>query len=193
MIVVQSQDPSDEFLFQQFRLVEDPDGKTNVRSGASLESGVLRTVASGSVVTVVEKQGDWYSIREGNYDGSPEFIHASRLRDASHWNRIATSSSAGATGGTLRHKGFVARVTALPFVAADHDITELSDGLFEVDGGMIRGTDGGLPRNSIGLTVALAGVPLSLPAEAPLIFMSRTRSPSSSSLPGTLRSAHSSS
>ena len=158
---VTAQEPVDEYLFQHFRLVEDPDGETNVRAEASLKSSVIRKVPSGSVVTVVEKTGDFYMVIDGSYDGAPEFIHASRLKDVSNWKQVSAANE-----GTLHHKGFAARVTAAPFIAAEHEIEELSDGLYEVDGGLIWGTDGGLPHHSIRLSVTIDGNPVMLPAAA---------------------------
>jgi hypothetical protein len=158
---IAAQDPVDEFLFQQFRLVEDPDGETNVRSEASLKSSVVRKVPSGSVVTVTEKTGDFYTITDGTYDGAPEFIHASRLKDVSGWKQITNASE-----GTLRHKGMVARVTATPFIAAEHEIEELSPGFYLVDGGHVWGRDGGLPHHSLKLSVTFNGTAVNLPAAA---------------------------
>lgn len=159
--MVPAQEPVDEFHFQQFRLVEDPDGETNVRSEASLKSSVVRKVPSGSVVTVMEKAGDFYTITDGTYDGAPEFIHASRLKDVSGWKQVANPNE-----GTLRHKGMVARVTAAPFIAAEHEIEELSPGFYMVDGGHVWGIDGGLPHHSLKLSVTIDGHPVMLPAAA---------------------------
>jgi hypothetical protein len=62
--------------------------------------------------------------------------------------------------------GLQATVKALPFVAKDHRITKDKDGLELVDGESPWGMDGGLPKQSLTLSVSLNGKPVALPKEA---------------------------
>ena len=138
-------------LLEGVRVVEDPEGEVNVRSGASLQSSVERKLSSGSVIGIGETTGEWVGVFDGSYNGAPEFIHATRLKEVSGWAQVGLKDNLT----TLQHAGFEARVTSAPFVAQDHETVKLADGLYEVDGAIPWGTDGGLPNRSLSLSVTV--------------------------------------
>ena len=152
----------DTGLLDGIRVVEDPEGQVNVRSGASLESSVQRKLASGSVISVSEREGDWFVVFDGRENGASEFIHASRLKEVSGWAQMGVKDNQG----ILKHRGFEARVTSSPFIAQDHETVKLADGLYEVDGAVPWGTDGGLPNQSLALSVTVNGAEVVIPEEA---------------------------
>lgn len=165
-VTARAEPPVPRDLLDWIRVIEDPEGSVNVRSGASLDSPVYRKLASGSVIGIGERRGDWYEVTDGSYNGAPEFIHATRLKEVSDWAQMPAAGRPGESKGYLKHRGFEVRASSAPFVSQDHEITELAEGLYEVDGAVPWGTDGGLPKRTLALSVSLNGVPVAMPKEA---------------------------
>jgi uncharacterized protein YgiM (DUF1202 family) len=146
------------------RVVEDPDGHSNLRSGPSLKSGVAGKVASGTVVAVVEVKGEWAELDSGSEKS--RFIHTSRLRKLDKWKQTAAPAPKEGNPAIAKNGGFQAQVQSAPFVAADHKLKKDKDGGMTVDGHGVHGTDGEAPRKTLSLTVTIDGKPVTLPAEA---------------------------
>lgn len=153
--------PVDETALDQLRVVEDPDGFTNVRAAASLDAKVVgKTLSGGVVAGEPAEDSKWFRLfRE---DGSAGFMHASRLKPVKDWNQVAP---AGGVKGTIIYRGFEARVSAAPFSAAEHKLSRDKNGVQLVDGVAPWGQDGGLPVQSLTLTVRVNGKALVLPKE----------------------------
>ncbi|MBL9152395.1 MAG: hypothetical protein JNK37_07920 [Verrucomicrobiales bacterium] len=164
----QSDDPSDtplveDSVLEQLRLVEDPDGHTNVRTAPQVSADVAGRIPSGSIVAVdPEPQGGFHRVYFDDASRTePRYMHGSRLKPVTGWNQIAP---VGATG-RLLHRGFEARVSGGPFSPAEHKVTHTADGVALVNGKVPWGQDGGVPRRLLTLTVAIGGQPVALPLD----------------------------
>ncbi|MBE7493973.1 MAG: SH3 domain-containing protein [Verrucomicrobiaceae bacterium] len=158
----------DEPVLDSLRIVEDPDGYTNVRSGPSTKSKVVGKVLSGAVVAIEpEQQGDWALLYFHDTTEESRYIHSSRLKSVKSWKQHAvTKADADNMSGVLSRQGFEARVQALPFVAKDHRITRDKQGMHKVDGEWPWGRDGDLPAFSLSLAVTQGGRAVPIPKEA---------------------------
>ena len=158
--------PVHDEIVEKLRLVEDKDGFTNVRAGNSVESKVAGKVLSGSVVAVEEVKGEWAQISDDLGQGRNLFVHNSRLKKLEGWKQAAGTPAKDGNAAGVKSGGVEAKVTAAPFVAAEHKITKEKEYVKEVDGHTIWGTDGNLPTKSLALTLTVDGKPVTLPAEA---------------------------
>jgi hypothetical protein len=157
----------DDFVLDAVRVVNDPDGYANVRSGSSLQSEVVGKVESGGVVTVESAlEGEWARLTSDNAGEPPRFMHASRLSKINSWLQLASAPADGGKETILREDDFEVRVRRAPFVAAEHRITRDDAGLYLVDGKRPWGQDGGLPHESLALAVTQAGKKVAVPAAA---------------------------
>lgn len=157
----------DEFILDSLRVVEDPDGHTNLRSGSSLKAKIVGQVTSGSVVAVEQEPKDgWVRLLVQDSEEKPRFIHGSRLRPVKAWRQTAIADAKDRRIGLLNDAGFEVRVLAVPFVAADHRITRNKEGGQRVDGEWPWGRDGRLPSFSLSLTVTHKGEPVAIPKAA---------------------------
>lgn len=164
-MVCQAQQPVDDVVLNSLRVVEDPDGHTNVRSGPSTKSKIVGQIQSGSVVSIeLEQQDDWALLTFHQTTEESRFIHSSRLKPLKSWKQFAATNDANT--GLLKTAAAEIKVTAVPFVAAEHKLTKDEDGVYLVDGGIVWGRDGGLPAQSIAMTVKLGGKEVPLPKEA---------------------------
>jgi hypothetical protein len=148
------------------RVVEDKDGFTNIRAGASLESKVAGKVLTGSAVCVEETEGEWAKISDDSGKGRDLYIHTSRLQPVQKWKQTAGTAAAGSESGSVKADALEVKTSEVPFVEKDHKITSDGEGQKSVDGHATWGTDGGLPRKSLKITVKLDGREVTIPAEA---------------------------
>jgi hypothetical protein len=163
----QTEPALDSDIFDMVRLVEDPDGQTNVRSEPSLKAPIVRQVPSGCVVTVeATTKGDWAKLLLEDFDAKPQYIHTSRLKRIDAWKQFSSKEVADHDLGVIKHEGTELRVMAIPFMPGDHKMTRNADGARLVDGKFPWGRDGGLPTQSIALTVSQNGKPISIPKAA---------------------------
>ncbi len=164
----QEEPPVDPEIVKWLRIVEDPDGQTNVRSGPSAKAKVVGQVLSGGVVTVVpdESKDGWE--RLDDYTDDERYIHSSRLKKITSWKQIAAKNVGEEdTSATLKEAGAEIQVKAIPFEVKQHKVTKDKEGLvLKIDGGEVWGRDGDLPDNTIALTVKLGGQDVPLPKEA---------------------------
>jgi hypothetical protein len=159
--------PVPDEILTLLRIVDDPEGSANVRSGPSLKSKVTGQLTSGTVVAVESvPSGGWVELWSESADAKPRFIHTSRLKSVSRWRQTAGAEHASGNTASIRLAGFEVQVKAVPFVEKDHRITEDKNGLKWVDGKSPWGCDGGLPDQSIALTLTLNGRPVPLPKSA---------------------------
>lgn len=154
----------DKGLLEFLKVVEDADGHSNLRSGASLEAKVVGKVLSGGPVFVdPDSRSGFHLVYLDREDGPAErYLHGSRLKPVDHWKAVGPD---GATG-RLSHKAFVVEVGAPAFDAAGHKITRNADGMVMVDGKVPWGEDGGEPSRGLSLLVSIAGKPVEVPAAA---------------------------
>lgn len=154
----------DEAILDYLRIVEDKDGHTNLRAGASLDSAIEGTVLSGGPVFVdPQTENGFHMVFVDKADGtSDRYIHGSRLKPVKGWK---VHGPEGATG-VLKHAGFEAVVTDPAFVASGHRITKDADGMILVNGKPPWGQDGGEPSRLLKLAVSIAGKAVALPADA---------------------------
>jgi len=148
------------------RVVEDKDGTTNVRTGASLDAKVSGKVTSGAVVSAFSGKGDWTEVDAGGDPSGDQFIHSSRLRKLDGWKQVTAAKAESDDQGSVSHGGAAVTVTAAKFVEKDHKITKDREGALLVDGRHPWGTDGTLPAQSLALTVKLNDKPVTIPAAA---------------------------
>lgn len=164
----QTESPVDAEILKWLRIVEDPDGQTNVRSGPSAKAKVVGQVLSGGVVTVVpdEAKDGWE--RLDDYTDDERYIHSSRLKKVTSWKQLpVTKAAEGGDSAVLKHADTEIQVKAVPFDVKQHKVTKDENGIvLKVDGGQVWGRDGDLPANSIALTVKLGGQEVPLPKEA---------------------------
>ncbi len=165
--LVRAQEPAavDAGFREMLRAVEDKDGSSNVRDGASLEAKVTGKVASGAVVAAFSAKGDWTEIDTGGDQDGEHFMHSSRLKKLDGWKQIAAAKDGTEDKGTVSHAGAEVAVTAAKFVEKDHKITKKENETL-VDGRHVWGRDGGLPAKSLALSVKLDGKTVPVPAEA---------------------------
>lgn len=159
-------EPVGEEILSALRIVEDPEGTANVRSGQSVQAKVLDQLRSGTVVAVEPGPvQDWVKLDTETDDGQVRYIHSSRLRPLGKWKqvmgRVKTDDS-----GVVGAEGFEVRVKGVPFKAADHRIAKDKDGLALVDGKSPWGVDGGLPAVTLTWMVSFNGQPLPVPAKS---------------------------
>lgn len=149
------------------RIVEDPDGQTNVRSGPSTKSKVVAQVPSGSVVTVLPEDAKDGWERVDDNSENEHYIHSSRLKSVKAWKQFgAPTLGGGDKSAVLKQAGAEIQVMSRPFDAKEHTITKDENGQPLVDGGQVWGRDGGLPAHTIEMTVNLGGKDVPLPKEA---------------------------
>ncbi len=156
-----------EEILAVLRVVEDPDGQTNVRAGPSTKAKVVAQVPSGSVVSVLpeDAKDGWARVDDGSED--EHYIHASRLKSLKSWKQSGPTEVGGNDkSATLKQAGAEIQVKSQPFDAKAHVITKDADGLVLVDGGEVWGRDGDLPAHSLEMTVKLGGKEVPLPKEA---------------------------
>lgn len=149
------------------RIVEDPDGQTNVRSGPSTKAKVVAQVPSGSVVTVFPEDAKDGWERVDDSSENEHYIHSSRLKSVNAWKQFgAPTLGADDKSAVLKQAGAEITVKSKPFNAREHTITKDENGQPLVDGGQIWGRDGDLPAHTIAMTVKLGGKEVPLPKEA---------------------------
>jgi hypothetical protein len=157
----------DDFILDAARVVNDPDGFANVRSGPSLKSKIVDQVISGGVVTVEEAlAGDWAKLTSGDGGDPPRYMHATRLSKINDWKQIGAHPTADGKTCLAQLPGFEVQVRRIPFKADEHVITRDDQGVHLVDGKMPWGRDGGLPEASLVLAVRQGGKSVAIPAAA---------------------------
>jgi hypothetical protein len=154
----------DESILESLRIVEDADGHSNLRAGASLKAAVTGKVLSGGPVFVdPDPENGFHMVFVDKEDGTADrYLHASRLKPVKGWKAIGPEGSSG----VLKHAGFEAKVNDPAFVAADHRVTRDANGMVLIDGKLPWGQDGGEPSRLLKLDLTIAGKPVALPAEA---------------------------
>ncbi len=160
-----AEDPVDAETLAPLRMVEDKDGFTNLRAGASTESKVEGKVLSGSVIYVEETKGDWVKIMDDTGKDRDLYVHKSRLKPVKEWKQTAGKPSEKKDSISVKSGTLEAKVTEEPFVEKDHKVTQ-GEGQKIVDGHAVWGTDGELPTKSVKLEVKLDGKAVALPADA---------------------------
>lgn len=154
-------------IVKVLRIVQDPDGQTNVRSGPSTKAKVVSQVLSGSVVSVFpeDAKDGWERIDSSSED--EHYIHSSRLKSVKAWKQSgAPKLGENDESAVLKKSGAEITVKSRPFNAKEHTITKDENDLPLVDGGQVWGRDGSLPAHSIEMTVKLGGKEVPLPKEA---------------------------
>lgn len=163
----QNESVVDSSIFDMVRVVEDPDGQTNVRSEPSLKAKIVGQVPSGCIVAVeAATKGGWAQLMLEDFTAKPRYIHTSRLKRIDGWKQFSSKNAGDGDLGVLKHDGTELHVMASPFVPGDHKLTRNSDGQRLVDGKFPWGRDGGLPTKSISLTVSQNGKSISIPKAA---------------------------
>ncbi|MDB6071045.1 MAG: hypothetical protein JWL81_2216 [Verrucomicrobiales bacterium] len=163
-----AESPVPDEITEVLRVVEDPEGSVNVRSGPSLKSAVSRKLASGSPVILAEPNdgGEWKKLEGAADEKHPEYIHSSRLVGVGKWKAAQTKAEDDAAVAKVELDGYEVKVESVPFQKEKHRLTKDGDGMALVDGVSPWGVDGGLPTRSMKLTLSIDGKPLALPAAA---------------------------
>lgn len=158
----------DEEFLDFVRVVEDPDGYTNLRSSPSADGKIIDKVPSGGVVAIERdiKGGKWAEVVREEYKKPKAYIHVSRLRRLDKWKTLAVGDWTREKEASAKLDGVVVRVASPPFKERDYKITKDTNGGIRVNGMAPWGQDGGMPRTSLELNVSLNGRALKLPAGA---------------------------
>lgn len=157
----------DEFVLDAVRVVNDPDGYVNVRSGPGLQSKIVGKVNSGSVVVVeAALEGEWARLVSDEEGESPRYVHASRLKGIIPWKQTGATLADDGKEAIFRDGGFEVRVRGVPFEDSGRAVTRDEHGFHLVDGRRPWGQDGGLPKESLVLTVKSNGRNVEIPEEA---------------------------
>lgn len=157
----------DQEILRCLRIVEDPDGQTNVRSGPSTKAKVVAQVPSGSVVAVFpeDAKDGWDHVDSNSED--EHYIHSSRLKPVKAWKQFGSPKLGGNDeSAVLKQAGVEISVKSKPFAAKEHTITKDENGQPLVDGGQVWGRDGDLPAHTIAMTVKLGDKEVPLPKDA---------------------------
>jgi hypothetical protein len=160
-----SRDPLvEENILSYLKIIQDPDGNTNLRTGPSLESKIAGKVPSGAPVFADPgPKAGFHMIFLDKEDGaSDRYIHGSRLKPVTNWKATGPEGDSG----RLRYQTFEATVKGPAFVPSEHQITTDADGMVRVDGRIPWGEDGGEPDYDLVLAVSIDGTSVELPAEA---------------------------
>jgi hypothetical protein len=154
----------DDGIRDYLKIVQDPDGNTNLRTAPSLESKIAGKVLSGAPVFAdPEPEAGFHMVFLDKEDGtSDRYLHGSRLKPVKEWKATGPEGDSG----RLRYQTFEATVKGPAFVAAEHQITTDADGMVRVDGKIPWGEDGGEPDYDLVLAVSINGKSVKLPAEA---------------------------
>jgi hypothetical protein len=165
--VAQAEDRVGREILDALRVVVDPEGQANVRSGASLQSKITGQLPAGSVVAIDPGPAkDWTRLWLAMEGDKPRYVHSSRLQPVAGWKQVAGREQPDKSAAGVKADGLEVTIKALPFVAARHKITKDAQGMELVDGQSPWGMDGGLPGQSLSLTVSLNGQPVVLPKAA---------------------------
>lgn len=156
--------PVDDGIRESLRFVQDPDGYTNLRDGASLKANITGRVLHGAPVFVDPGAKGGFHLVFSDEEDAPgdRYIHGSRLRPVMDWKAFGPEGSTG----ILRHGGFEAVVEDPAFVASRHRVTKNADGMILVNGKSPWGQDGGEPDRLLTLAVSIGGKAVDLPAAA---------------------------
>ena len=163
---VKKEEPAPEIpVPEELRVVEDPDGFTNLRAGPSVDAKVLGKVLSGAPIGVdLVSKGKWTRLHHEGFFEKDAFIATSRLRKVDGWMRVKSKMAADEKSAAVKSGGVEAKVTSSKFVAADHKITR-KEGLVMVDGDYAWGAETTVPQHSLKLEVTVNGKALKLPPE----------------------------
>ncbi len=157
----------DESILEAVRVVDDPDGYVNVRSGPSRTSKIVAKVSSGGVVVVeAALEGEWARLTSDQEGEPPRYAHASRLTPITSWRQAAATQGDEGKEAVFHHEGFEVQVSRVPFEESGRAITRDEHGLQLVDGTRPWGRDGGLPEESLVLTVKNDGRKVDIPEAA---------------------------
>ena len=166
-VLCQAESILDDTILDMLRVVEDPDGFTNVRASASTEGKIVRKVTSGSVVVISPaSKGSWAEIFQEDATSAKEYIHTSRLRKVNQWKRLEIGDKAQKSSATLKRDGLEMRVSSKPFQAGEHKISKNQEGIISVDGMAPWGCDGTMPQTTLHLAASLNGATVKIPVEA---------------------------
>ena len=158
----------------EFCVVQDSDGWSNVREKGDLKSKVIARVDHGQLVWVFSGENPkWPSIifidKKGKEQGG--HIHASRLKALSDFKQFKTKVSKKDQKETLENKDLRVEIALKKFDAKKHKLTyeEVEGGRFlsKIDGLPYWGIDGGIPTDQYDkITVQKDGKTMTVPAEA---------------------------
>lgn len=159
----------DEEILDFFRVVEDPDGFVNVRSGPSTSAKVVGRVLSGCAVAVGASESGWRRIEDETGGGRTLFVHGSRLKPIGGWKQTRCRPEPGGKQARVESGGLKAVVREVRFDAKAHRIVRPNpgeEGALTIDGHRVVGTDGEIPDASLELEMTIGGKPVRVPAEA---------------------------
>ncbi len=138
---------------EEFCVVQDPDGYTNVREKADLTSEVVTRVEHGQLVWISDSgTPKWPQVIFVDKEGKERtgFIHASRLRALTDFENITGKISQESRTETFEKDGLKIEIAIEPFerdgrVLTYHELEEGEQYLVKIDDLPFWGTDGGIP------------------------------------------------
>lgn len=146
-----------------FAMINDPDGYTNIREAADGKSKIVGQIFEHEIFTYEEEEGNWIKVRVGEDPLGlcssaylTGYIHRSRLVPLENLPRLNEST-------------FEVNLKESPFDPSKHHLKKKGvQGLIEIDGQDIWGTDGTMPtRKTDVLSFSISGKVITVP---PLLF-----------------------
>ena len=126
-------------------IVKDSDGFVNVREKASGSSKILDQLPNNTLVYYIEESGPWVEvIYKTLVNEKSGFIYKDRLLDLNQFKEI--QSVAIADGILFKSRDFELKLTTKPFNKNIHKLTYHGQALTKIEGKLVYGTDGRLPK-----------------------------------------------
>ena len=157
-----------EFVFDGFRVIEDPDGYVNVRSRPTTQSEVVRRMNAGALVEILSEADGWAEISKSDTTGERlGYIHGSRLISAKNWPQHPGKAEPNSKTATVQHGAWSVTLAEAPFDGSKHKLTRPNaESPMMLDGKPYWGMDGGMPNRALVLKVAFEGRPIEVPEAA---------------------------
>ena len=159
----------------EFCVVQDSDGYTNVRAKPSLASKVIAKVDHGQIVWIFSGAvTKWPNVIFVDKEGEERagFIHASRVKPLTDFESITGTVSEAEQTEVIEKGDLKVKIQIEPFQLEGRELTykEFSDDeryLIEIDGKEYWGTDGAMPREQYRkITIQQGGKTITLPDAA---------------------------
>jgi hypothetical protein len=161
---------------QNYAIIKDSDGYTNVRRESNSKSPVVGKIYNDGLFSynddnnIPAGKSEWIKIYQTRENGGflEGYVHKSRVLPLSSLKSVLATKP-GANSAIVNNDSIVVKVTAANFIAKNHKLDHIKSSPYyeKIDGKKIWGTDGGLPKKAItGLSIVINGSDLSIPKSA---------------------------
>jgi len=161
---------------QNYAIIKDSDGFTNVRKEGNSKSAVVGKIYTGGIFSYESdtnthaRKSEWVEIYQMTENGSfvEGYVHRSRILPLSSLKNISAAKP-DANSAVVNNDSITIKVTAAKFIAKNHKLSHMRSSPYydKIDGKKIWGTDGEIPKKAItGLSIIINGSALSIPTSA---------------------------